>query len=764
MLIQWLKEIVKENLKNGLFVWYDPLSSFEDVIDKVIPKDAKLLKFEGSYLALRFKLEDDDPNFEKKWVVYIPDEPGEFLKDWELMGIKEVLSLPELLMAKGMDMDRDLIKALEVNSRMLVKNWRMLIERKEPDREQIINALLAIAFELTKWDEEEAVIKFLSQTEKFTSRLEEKKLITFWLRKVGEIIDVGEEELQKIREKLALSLLFGEIVYKGDQPAESFASLPKTREKVTAILERWRNDERYKEYYIEAARKVSEKVKIKDHIVFNESLLNLETFPEIDEIILQELLSSTTPENYEKKAEKIREIAENRIGTFWERNGFVDYWKSIKIAAELFIGCKKALKYDGKSRDEMIEKYVNEWWLLDKLALELTSFNKIEGIENLVKPAITAYERYLDKVNRRFAEAVIKEGWVQNHTSFWKYVKNAEKPVAVLFVDALRFDLAKMVVENVRGVENAEINWLYGVLPSITEVGMAALLPDSQIEIKKDNPLKVEINGEAVTTRSERKLYLNRRGIETVDFEIASIPKKEILVITVRDIDRLGEISDIAPNNLIESVDKISKFISRLRDAGFRTVIIGSDHGFLYLISQPNKVSCKGEFVARRFALGANPEGCIIFKASETGISGDLLFAFPIGITVFAIQGETPHFVHGGLSLQEAIIPVISLRLSVPKEKVGIEIESPADKLTTIVAVIKLKPVFKRFDTEPRRVCVEINGKRSEYVTVTTEKVETVRLRWLEPDEKPPEGVELKVIDESGEVIARRKFKVSLLF
>ena len=281
---------------------------------------------------------------------------------------------------------------------------------------------------------------------------------------------------------------------------------------------------------------------------------------------------------------------------------------------------------------------------------------------------------------------------------------------------------------------------------------------------KKDNPLKVEINGEPVSIKIERKSYLNRRGIEAVDFETESIPKKEILAIMVRDIDRLGEISDIAPNNLIEIVDRISRFISRLRDTGFRTVIIGSDHGFLYLISQPNKVTCKGDFVARRFTLGASSGGSIIFKATETGISGDLLFAFPIGIAVFAIQGETPHFVHGGLSLQEAIIPVVSLKLSVPKEKVGIEIESPKDKLTTIVAVVKLKPVFKRFDAEPRRVRVEINGKRSEYVTVTTEKVETVRLRWLEPDEKPPEEVEIKVIDESEEILTRKKFKVSLLF
>jgi len=66
---KWLKDIVKEKLRKGLFIWYDPLASFESIVERVVPKDAKLLKFEGSYLALRFKLEDEDPEFKKKWVI-----------------------------------------------------------------------------------------------------------------------------------------------------------------------------------------------------------------------------------------------------------------------------------------------------------------------------------------------------------------------------------------------------------------------------------------------------------------------------------------------------------------------------------------------------------------------------------------------------------------------------------------------------------------------------------------------------------------------
>lgn len=156
---KWLKEIVKEGLQRGLFVWYDPLASFVSIVEKVVPRGAKLLKFEGSYLALRFKLEDEDPEFDKKWVVYIPEKATNFLKDWEFIGDKEVLSLPEVLLRKGkLSLSRELIKAMEKNSSMLVKNWSILIGKKEPTTELIIDSLLAIAFELPRWDEAEAVI------------------------------------------------------------------------------------------------------------------------------------------------------------------------------------------------------------------------------------------------------------------------------------------------------------------------------------------------------------------------------------------------------------------------------------------------------------------------------------------------------------------------------------------------------------------------------------------------------------------------------
>ncbi|RJS79931.1 PglZ domain-containing protein [Methanophagales archaeon] len=180
------------------------------------------------------------------------------------------------------------------------------------------------------------------------------------------------------------------------------------------------------------------------------------------------------------------------------------------IASRLFKGCKEALKEcERLNRDEIIDKYVSSWWKFDSMVLELSNFD-FERESPLITPAYVAYETYLDRVNRRLLEAVKNVGWKQNQSSFWSYVTRAEKPVAVFFTDALRFDLAKKLIEKLQtriGVEEVKVEWLYGVLPSITEVGMAALLPDALLSLAFDNSLKVSIGNKSVTDKSERVAY-----------------------------------------------------------------------------------------------------------------------------------------------------------------------------------------------------------------------------------------------------------------
>src|SRR5262249_36206200 len=59
---------------------------------------------------------------------------------------------------------------------------------------------------------------------------------------------------------------------------------------------------------------------------------------------------------------------------------------------------------------------------------------------------------------------------------------------------------------------------------------------------------------------------------------------------------------------------------------------------------------------------GGTPAGCIRVDAAALGYASNLEFVFPVGSGVFKAGGDLA-FHHGGPSLQELIIPVLSARL-----------------------------------------------------------------------------------------------------
>ena len=414
------------------------------------------------------------------------------------------------------------------------------------------------------------------------------------------------------------------------------------------------------------------------------------------------------------------------------------------------------------TRGATARRYVSGWWKLDKMALELATYD-FEREAALITPAFYAYETYLDTVNRRLIETVKKEGWQQNLSSFWSTVAKMDKPVAVFFTDAFRFDLAETLIERLPvGLEEFEVECRYGVLPSITEVGMAALLPDAQLTLSFENAINVSIGDKSVTEKSDRVSYLEEKGISVIDFNSQDIPQADVLVVMMRAIDRLGEIVDIAPQNLIDIIEKLSRKILKLREAGFRSVVLGGDHGFLYLRKEPERMACTGELVKWRFAVNTS-DGNFVAKIDTLGINGKLLLGFPAGTSIFAVQGEAPEFFHGGLSLQEAVVPVVTLKLEQPKKKIKVNVEYP-EKIASRIVLIKLNATFGQWDVESRRVYVEVNNKRSEVVTLMPGKSETVRLNWLSGMEEPPAALKIEVVDpDTGEVVSKRNVTVRLL-
>jgi len=150
-----------------------------------------------------------------------------------------------------------------------------------------------------------------------------------------------------------------------------------------------------------------------------------------------------------------------------------------------------------------------------------------------------------------------------------------------------------------------------------------------------------------------------------------------LVVVRTQAIDRLGEAADdhMARQAMDTMLGNIARGVRKLAKAGIRHFVIASDHGHLFSIAKDDDMKIDnpgGDTVAlhRRCWIGrggATPTGTVRVSGSELGYDSDLDFVFPIGSGVFKAGGGLSYH-HGGISLQELLVPVLAFRMPVTKE------------------------------------------------------------------------------------------------
>ena len=126
--------------------------------------------------------------------------------------------------------------------------------------------------------------------------------------------------------------------------------------------------------------------------------------------------------------------------------------------------------------------------------------------------------------------------------------------------------------------------------------------------------------------------------------------------------------------------------VRKLMSANASKILITSDHGFLFQarkIDESDYASAgvTGEdvaFVNRRYALGRGLEpsaSVTTFTSSAVGLSGDLQIQIPKSINRLRRSGSGARFVHGGASLQEVVIPILTVTKSRESDVEAVEVE-----------------------------------------------------------------------------------------
>ena len=295
---------------------------------------------------------------------------------------------------------------------------------------------------------------------------------------------------------------------------------------------------------------------------------------------------------------------------------------------------------------------------------------------------------FLFEINPKFTSLIenIKDISIPKQWRFYRtFINNNKTKTIVIISDALRYgcgiELKDELDKNPTWTNT--IQPMLSTVPSYTALGMASLLPNREIKYENGTVLVDDKQCRSTDERQKILQEYNSDAIAVQFDEINSLNQSELRSLTKginlvyiyhNQIDARGD--NASTENEVfaasqEAIDEITKLTTRLIDsANFTRVIITADHGYIYKkgsLEDSDKLNLEtisAFYKNRRFLL----------TNEETDIPGtkclsldyinndDVYVTVPKGVDIFKLKGAGLNYVHGGLSLEEVIVPVIEVK------------------------------------------------------------------------------------------------------
>ncbi len=243
--------------------------------------------------------------------------------------------------------------------------------------------------------------------------------------------------------------------------------------------------------------------------------------------------------------------------------------------------------------------------------------------------------------------------------------------VAYFFVDAMRFEMGVDLARQLHGTKDLTVRPAVAALPSITRVGMAALLPGSSASFSV-----VDHKGKLLRTPPSKLCKV--------------IAEASLVIVRSQEIDFIGELDAglLARQVMDTIIGNLARAVKKLASIGMENFVIIVDHGHQFSIRKDEYMMTDNPgvdtlYIDRRCWIGyggTTPAGTVRITGAELGYNTDLDFVFPTGLGVFKAGGGLI-FHHGSFSLQELVIPVVSLWIPIRDSK------APTGKLACLRGV-----------------------------------------------------------------------------
>jgi uncharacterized protein (TIGR02687 family) len=429
-------------------------------------------------------------------------------------------------------------------------------------------------------------------------------------------------------------------------------------------------------------------------------------------------------------------------------------------------------------KDTAIKHYADELYKVDTAYRHFNFYydrtSKTDEYMELSQQIEYLYgEEWLLKLVEKWEASVKDENWTAtNHPMLSDFYANYLRPlddkkdrVFVIISDGLRYEVAKEIaVQTKLAATGGDIstNYALALLPSITPVGMAALLPHKQLEFDGTSVLadgaKTDASSRDKVLKSSNKDNLairfeDVRAMKKSEWKSFFSGKKYVYIYHDK-IDITGEHDDMATFAACDTaINEITDLIADLHTTfSGVNVLVTADHGFFY---QSGTVEARRKMPKvldadkqkARYAISPTPDSTSLnFRLKDMFSNNTKYISTPHANVVFAKQGGVGRYYHGGALPQEVVVPIVnfkSSRTSIARDKVNITYAGISLKITNSITYL----TFRQNDP------------------VSTEKVASRYKVWFEDAESTRISDEVTIIADSTEKSASsREYREKFVF
>lgn len=392
----------------------------------------------------------------------------------------------------------------------------------------------------------------------------------------------------------------------------------------------------------------------------------LSSWPQSNESAEDELrralvsLEKSTPGKARERVVELEKRHGSRRDWVWAKLGqapLANALRHISLLVEV-----AATKLGGASAAEMAKRYADSAWEVDTAALAAAAVVKSTTDAQAVSKALNAvYRPWLESAAEHL-QAIVEKEPLPGHDGQSVDEFQVETGGIVLFADGLRFDVSQRLASRMR-----EKGWTvtmstrWAGLPTVTATAKPAVSPVSNYikgtSLGEDFIPATAAGGQPLTTDRFRKLlassgYQYVGADETGDSSGRGWTENG-------ELDKLGHsLQGKLAGRVEEQVELLLERIETLLDAGWKEIRVVTDHGWLWLPGGLPKVDLPKYLTASRWARCAAIKGGskVEVPTVRWHWNANERVAVAPGIACFGAGNE---YAHGGLSLQESLIPVI---------------------------------------------------------------------------------------------------------